>query len=507
MIPRMTTVGTLKNYRYSLNSSNNTMTKAMSTVLTRRLFNSYAEDPALATRCFQIRNSYWKAQSQLNVNESLRHKYDVAWESMSNMSTDLYALAEDTAYGDVIRALSDPTGPGRIALGQSLSSKAKDLAQIMNGRYGENYVFAGADTLNAPFTWDAYKNPAYIDGTPNVMNPDHAAAFQYEIDPAKAVNGEKYTTKKEDALLVEEENPNYNAAFTQNVIDNPVAPGEDDPRLKDPRYGEFLKDDGTGTMDKADANMVPKENENYNPTTSFKYLKSNGTGTNDEDEAAKVLYYRGVRVDSNEPADVEKMEYFLKGESKYIDVGLGHKEADGKVISSTVFDSSLQGIYFSSGYGTKDGVEVEIEDAEGNIKRKTVNNIPNNVISIVSEMGEILQRCRVKDGEWKSGKQAEEWGSEDDQFRFQALVNQFEEKCSTFRERWTEMDTQSGFLRDNSELLTSTKDSLQQQYMELEDADPAAAISDFMFARYCYDAALKVGNSVLSQSLMDYMNL
>ena len=68
------------------------------------------------------------------------------------------------------------------------------------------------------------------------------------------------------------------------------------------------------------------------------------------------------------------------------------------------------------------------------------------------------------------------------------------------------MDTQTGFLRDNSELLTDTSYSLQQQYMELEDADPAAAISDFMFARYCFDAALKVGNSVLSQSLMDYMS-
>ena len=52
MIPRMTTVGSLKNYRYTLNGSNNTMNKAMNTVLTRRLFNSYGEDPALATRCF-----------------------------------------------------------------------------------------------------------------------------------------------------------------------------------------------------------------------------------------------------------------------------------------------------------------------------------------------------------------------------------------------------------------------------------------------------------------------
>lgn len=495
MIPRMTTVGTLKNYRYSLNGSNNTMTKAMNTVLTRRLFNSYAEDPALATRCFQIRNSYWKAQSQLNVNESLRHKYDVAWESLSNMSTDLYALAEDTAYTSVIRSLSDPTGPGRTALGQSLSAKAKDLAQIMNGRYGENYVFSGADTLNAPFTWDAYENPAYIEGTPDPTNPDHAAAFPYMADPKKVAAGVLYTDKPGEAAEVHRKNPAYDAEFTQKVDADQIA---DDPRLDDVRYGEYVDDNGKGTMTEADGKLIPEENPAYKETTSFKYLKSDGTGTNDENEAARVLHYRGVRVDSDEPADAEKMEYFLNNEAKYIDVGLGHKEVDGEVVSSTVFDSALQGIYFTGGYGTKNGVKVEIEDDEGNKETMVVDNIPNNIISVVSEMGEILQRCRKDDGAWDS---------KEDQFRFKALVDRFEEGCSAFRERWTEMDTQSGFLRDNSELLTDTKDSLQQQYMELEDADPAAAISDFMFARYCYDAALKVGNSVLSQSLMDYMNL
>ncbi len=487
MIPRMTTVGTLKNYRYSLNGSNNTMTKAMNTVLTRRLFNSYAEDPALATRCFQIRNSYWKASSQLNVNESLRHKYDVAWSALENMSTDLYAMAEDTSYTSVIRALSDPTGPGRTALGQSLEAKAKDLAQIMNGRYGENYVFSGADTLNAPFTWEPRENPAYIDGTPDSTNPDHAGAFLYVADTAK-LPGELYTNTPGNAVQVPEENPNYDEQFTLN------AKPED---VNDPRYGQYLKPDGKGTTNDQIANLVPKKNKDYDETAAFKYLKTDGTGTNDENEAAKALHYRGVAVDSNDQADVEKMEYFLKGESKYIDVGLGHKETEEGVVSSTVFDSSLQGLYFVGGYGTKNGVEVELPRPDGGTKTMTVDNIPTNLISVVNEMGQILQRCGKDDGAW---------ASEEDQFRFKALVDQFEDGCSAFRERWTEMDTQSGFLRDNSELLTDTKDSLQQQYMELEDADPAAAISDFMFARYCYDAALKVGNSVLSQSLMDYMN-
>ncbi|MCI9332499.1 MAG: hypothetical protein HFG05_10055 [Oscillibacter sp.] len=487
MIPRMTTVGTLKNYRYDLNRSNNTMNKAMNTVLTRRLFNSYGEDPALATRCFQIRHSYWRANSQLNVNESLRHKYDVAWEATGSMSTDLYAQAEDTAYTSVIRALNRPTGPGRVALGQSLEAKAKDLAQIMNGRYGENYVFGGADTLNAPFTWDPLKNPDYIDpevaqeklADPNISAEDlakYSGTFQYVDANGELTND---VTKADEEYVI---NPKW---------DDTLNPGDPDYQPK------YIGKDGNPTDVEADAQTKPKENPLYNEKVAFKYLKADGTGTNVKNEAKQALHYRGVPVDSNAPADVEKMEYFLNGESKYIDVGLGHKEDKGEAVSSTVFDSALQGIYYTGGYGTKNGVEVEIEDENGHTEKMTVDNIPQNVISVVHEMGEILQRCNKEDGSW---------ASKEDQFRFKALVDEFEEGCASFRERWTEMDTQTGFLRDNSELLTDTSYSLQQQYMELEDADPAAAISDFMFARYCFDAALKVGNSVLSQSLMDYMS-
>ena len=480
MIPRMTTVGTLKNYRYSLNRSNNTMAKSMNTVLTGRLFNSYAEDPALATRCFQVRRSYWRDNSQLEVNESLRHKYDVAWSALDNASTDLYSRADDASVASILRSLSDPTGPGRPALGQSLCAKAKDLAQIMNGRYGENYVFAGADTLNAPFTWQPEENPAYI-ANPVATNPDHAGAFQYVMADGTLTNTEA------DAQLVAEPNPDYDEEFTK-AHPNPTAE-----ERADPRYGPYLRADGTGgTVNPAVANKVPHKNEKYDETAAFQYLKIDGTGTNDVTQAAQTLYYRGVRVDSDAPADVKKMEYFLKQERKDIDVGLGHKEQDGDVVTSTVFDSSLQGIYFLDGYGTK---SVELKKDDGTTV--TVDNIPKNIISIVNEMGQILQRCDKNDGDWPSPE---------DEDRFNALAQEFEASNSSFRERWTEMDTQSGFLRDNSELLTDTADSLKQQYMELEDVNPAAAISDYMFARYCYDAALKVGNSVLSQSLMDYMN-
>ena len=48
--------------------------------------------------------------------------------------------------------------------------------------------------------------------------------------------------------------------------------------------------------------------------------------------------------------------------------------------------------------------------------------------------------------------------------------------------------------------------NLQERYAALEDVDMADALTSFVWAQYCYNAALKVGNNVLSESLMDYLN-
>lgn len=398
MIPRMTTIGVLNNYRYDLNKSNNTMSRAMNMVMTGRSFASYAEDPALATRCFQIRRSYQRASSQLEVNTALLSKYNQAWSALDTVSQDIYDCTSgngSTAFGSVLRAQNGADASGRNALGQSLEGLAKNLVQTMNGRNGENYIFGGAETLDAPFTWEPKLNPEY-----------------------------------------------------------------------DENYG------GDGIA-------------------AYKYLKSDGTGTNVISEAEQEVYFRGVRVDCEEGSeDAKKLEYFLN-ETKNMDVGLGHKEVGGTALASTVFNSALQGIYYLGGYGTSTET---VTLGSGETKEVEV---PNNLISIISELGTILQRCNEEDGSYASAEDAE---------RAQALAQKLESQQKVFMQRYAELDTGSSFLRDNGELLTDTASSLAEQFLGLEDVDPAEAITAYMYARYCYDAALKLGNSVLPQSLMDYMS-
>ena len=90
---RSTTNGTLKTYRYSLQRSSYTMNKARETVQTQRQFNSFAEDPAAAAKAFQLRRSLQRTDSQYNVGDSVKHKYEVPHEKISDYAAGrlLYA--------------------------------------------------------------------------------------------------------------------------------------------------------------------------------------------------------------------------------------------------------------------------------------------------------------------------------------------------------------------------------------------------------------------------------
>ena len=71
---------------------------------------------------------------------------------------------------------------------------------------------------------------------------------------------------------------------------------------------------------------------------------------------------------------------------------------------------------------------------------------------------------------------------------------------------FTELTTKSKFLTANEKRLTTERDELEKRINEVEDIDPVQAITALSWAQYCYNAGLKIGNSILSQSLIDYMN-
>ena len=442
MMIRSTTNGVLKSYRYNLQRSSYTLNKAMNTVLTGRNFDTYAADPATAARCFQMRRSFQRVNSQYSVSESVTRKYEQAWSALGSVVDDVNNQKTSSAYQDILHSINDPTASGRNSLGQSLTELAKGIVQTMNGRYGDNFIFAGADGLKVPFTWGEDGTLCYRGIPVDAAVPDIAMS-----------NG---------APLTLNDQGQYDPAGTNYLLSGGVktiSVDDYEAAVKAGNAPTVLRDTtGAGQLVDADGNIS---------TTERYYLVLDNSKT-----ISKADYEQAEK-------DLASLDYLSKSEVKYADLGLGLQEdgKTGEVIGSSVFNVALQGIIFL-GYGV---------DADGD---------PKNIVSIISRMGQILLNCDATTGAFAEGERDE----------FQRLADKFEASAALLQDKHIELDTQADFLKSNQTQLESMAYTLEQQFLGIEDVDPAEAISQLSWAKYCYNTALKVGNSILSQSLMDYIN-
>ena len=347
---RVTTSSTIRTYRSSLARATLSQYNAMNLVLSDgRLFNSFADSPARATESYRLHSAYAKNQSHQETNDTMISKFEQAHSSMQQIS-DQYKNALEQA----MRAQNTPTGGALKELGTTLKGVAESMVNTLNVKYGDKYVFAGADGDNAPFELDA--------------------------------NGD--------------------------------------------------------------------------------------------------LLFRGVKVDDidpdtldpNIPADKEILD--MLDEHVYVDIGLGFSldETTQEVIPSTAFDSCISGLEIM-GYGTDD------------------NGTPNNMISIISKLGQIY-----------SG--ADENGNlpADDKETADKLFNKMQESFTNVNTQWATITSRAEFLDSNDTRLVDTGDNLTEQFTSVDKTDMADALTTFAYAQYTYNAALRVGNQVLSQSFIDYMS-
>ena len=192
-----------------------------------------------------------------------------------------------------------------------------------------------------------------------------------------------------------------------------------------------------------------------------------------------TLTYRGVRVDAAAGTpDGDKLEA-MNQETSYVDIGSGLSEdANGELISSSAFNGALSGIDFV-GYGVDDDGD------------------PKNMVSVIMKLSDIFKRCDPDTGEWASVQDREDANR---------LTGKLKSGIDDITSKWTSLDGRTSYLSTTEERLEQTASELNEQILGIEQVDLASAITDFSWAQYCYNAALKVGNSILSQSLIDYMS-
>lgn len=455
---RATTIGVLKNYRYGLNNSFTKQNDARTTVLTHRNFNSFAEDPAAAAQTFLLRRARMTAESQYSVCDTSYRRFQSAWSALDTVINDVdnaNGKFDETIKQAGLKGLNDPTGDARTALAKVIDEMGNTLVQVMNNNYAGTFLFSGADGQTVPFTWGDNGELLYRGIPVDAAVPETLTA------------GTDADGNPQKISITLDANGNYNPAGTTSYL---VA-------------GKAELVDCDGDLTKAPENAL--KDAAGNPVV----LDKNGKPFADKnaldaaiaagDKCSYVAVNEGGTISQKdydtEVKNAEKLRYLSENEKLFMDIGLGNKENENdQVISSSVFDSTLQGINFL-GYG---------KDADGD---------PKNIVSIVKQMGDILNR--VKDGKL----------SESDYNDLYRLTGKFEDASARLQDAHTDMDARTTTLKNNLGLLEGNMYDLVEQYAGIEDVDDADAISAFLWASYSYNAALRVGNSVLSQSLMDYM--
>ncbi len=176
----------------------------------------------------------------------------------------------------------------------------------------------------------------------------------------------------------------------------------------------------------------------------------------------KVLLYRGKKVDH---PDMDKMSR----EEVYTDLGFGlTMDEDGNVVNSSAFNTSLPGINVV-GYGTDDN---------GNSK---------NLIVLAGQLADELEK------------------EDFDMEKYTELLNAFDGARTKLMDNLTTIGTRTNFLETTKSRLEDQQISLTEQFDNVVNVDMAEAITEFSWAQYAYNAALKVGTNILTPSFIDFM--
>lgn len=401
---RITTNMMMNTYRFNLMNSTNTLSDSVNKVQTKRNFNSYAEDPAAASQAFRLRRQWCQTSSQLDNTDATYNKFHTGWTNLAGIIKD---LSDANGRVSAIRGNSDTAGESRSALALVLRETADSVVESMNQKVGEQFIFAGNDGLNVPFTW----------------NKDHTKLYY------RGVN------------------------MSAGGVEKPPAGTEPGWTANDLESGTYL----------------PKGM----PATS-----------NDPNEQAWIDYYR-------DQADVKKLEIMSKEELP-LDMGMGMKEIDGKLVNGSAFDSALRGISFLNS-----GV-----DADG------------DSLSLPMVMRELADVFQAWDEDIEpqgynpnlAGPSAQGLNAAELEAKANRLMDKLNAAQKHTTEKYVELDAKSAFLKSNSDRLSTEITNLNEQVLDVEQIDLADAITQLSWDQMCYNAALKIGTQLLSQSLIDYMN-
>lgn len=173
-----------------------------------------------------------------------------------------------------------------------------------------------------------------------------------------------------------------------------------------------------------------------------------------------------------EPNELLQARYDLldsyANDSIFVDLGFGLQYNSTDLVENSAFDITTSGLQML-GYGDAD------------------NGLPVNVVDIMAEFADELRK------------------EEPNMDYLRDLFEQFGESGSDLKDFTTTISTSASFIEDTHTRLTDALAILEEKIVATEQVDLAEAITNYSWSTFAYNQALKIGNSILSQSFIDFM--
>ncbi|WP_026395945.1 hypothetical protein [Acetobacterium malicum] len=192
------------------------------------------------------------------------------------------------------------------------------------------------------------------------------------------------------------------------------------------------------------------------------------------------LKYNGKILDdlSDATVDEKKIVDALKSDALYVDIGLGvtFDETTGDIARNSVFNYSVPGLNFM-GYG------------------KNTTAIPGEEVS--NNLYDLL------------GRIATEFEKEGSAYSFEKvdkLYGLFKDNSLKAYQMTTEIGAKSQYLEFMTNRYETQNFNLQERQTQVEGVDAAYTYIAFQSQKVAYSAALQMGQSVVQQSVFDYMS-
>lgn len=448
---RITMSMIMKKYATSLNSSLDELNKASDREISQRRYDTASEDPFSAAKAARLRMEY-------AYNNSYQSEVGDAKDQMDTVHSTIQSIVKvlsEASSGSCLGAINGTNNADdRKIYAEKIRGLQKTILTSLNTKFGDKYIFGGAETENPPFSVGANGNLLYRGIDVNTGKIEAGSTLSYngaQITLGDSnFNGYKIQVTTADGVT-----PSISADATNKIltVNLPTGAKNSDVLAALKANPSLTSTDGTVTYNLSKVSLSGDQNRPVD------------TGVQTE-TATDTIGLDGLQK--------------LADEQVFSNIGLGLRVNTGAganksaITEQSVFNIAVPGISVI-GFGTVDG---------------SGTGMSNNIYNL---MGQIADQLEGKNGYTYSID------------TIQPYLDQFTQQQNKVISKMTETDCSFTFLTTTQTNLEDLGDRILEKDDNTEFIDFTDAWINYSMQAFAYNAALKIGNQILQPTFLDFM--